>query len=109
MNQVELSKEYSISYFLKGLKPDIEVHVRMLAPRTPMKAYSLAKLAEHSLILQREQNQSIVRNSRLLLPNPNFGWNSHSRGYSQGQIPESSTELTRRPQSSLQEDLQLQK
>lgn len=49
LDEVELSEEYSINYFLEKVKPEIEVQVRMLEPRTLMKAYSLAKLVEHSL------------------------------------------------------------
>lgn len=55
---MKLSQEYSISCFLKGLKPEIDVQVQMLAPKSLMKAYSLAKLVERrSLMLQREQGQ----------------------------------------------------
>ncbi|XP_016471483.2 uncharacterized protein LOC107793610 [Nicotiana tabacum] len=75
LNQVELSEAYSISCFLKELKPEIEVQVRMLSPRTLTKAYILAKLAEHSLNLQRNQ-----RNFRPLLPTPTSSGNSNPRG-----------------------------
>lgn len=73
---MELSEEYAISCFLKGLKAEIEVQVRMLSPRILMKAYSLAKLAKHSLKLQLEQLQSVVRSSRTLLPTPSSYWNN---------------------------------
>lgn len=76
LDQVELSEEYAISCFLKGLKPEIEVQVRMLSLRTLMKAYNLAKLAEHSLKLQMDQYQSVVRSSRALLPTTGPSWNS---------------------------------
>ncbi|XP_075084980.1 uncharacterized protein LOC142168223 [Nicotiana tabacum] len=75
LNQVELSEEYSISCFLKGLKPKIKVQVKMLSPRTLTEAYNLAKLAEHSLNLQNNQ-----RNFRLLLPTPTASGYSNSRG-----------------------------
>lgn len=80
LNQVELSEEYSINCLLQGLKLEFEVQVRMLAPRTLTKAYSLAKLAEHSLNLQREQSQVIMRNSRSLRPTPTF-WSFNYRNY----------------------------
>ncbi|XP_070017004.1 uncharacterized protein [Nicotiana sylvestris] len=90
LNQVELTEEYSISCFLNGLKPEVKVQVRMLAPRTLMRAYSLAKLAEQSVKLQREHNQLMVRNSRPLLPTPSSSRSSNFRSYYHLMGPESS-------------------
>lgn len=50
LNQVEVTEEHSISIFLAYLKPEIEVQVRMLGPRTLMKAYSQVRLVEFSRI-----------------------------------------------------------
>ncbi|XP_060170844.1 uncharacterized protein LOC132601798 [Lycium barbarum] len=97
LNHVELTEEYSISCFLNGLKPEIEVNIRMLSPRTLMKAYNLAKLTEQSLKLQ---NQSFIRTSKALLPTPGTSWNSNyknqyhgesSKGFSNNRVSNYST------------------
>ncbi|XP_047250151.1 uncharacterized protein LOC124886031 [Capsicum annuum] len=80
LNQVDITEEQSIRIFLANLKPEVEVQVRMLGPRTLMKAYNQEKLAEQSLKLQMGHTQSLVRNSRPLLANPQGFWGSQSKG-----------------------------
>ena len=46
MDKAELSEEQAASYFLVGLKHEIEMIVRIFNPRTLQTAYSLAKLQE---------------------------------------------------------------
>ncbi|KAM3250755.1 hypothetical protein P3L10_004825 [Capsicum annuum] len=79
LNQVEITEEQSISIFLANLNPEVEVQVRMLGPRTLMKAYNQAKLAEQSLKLQHGHTQTLVRNSRPLLANPQSSWVNQAR------------------------------
>lgn len=92
LNQVELTEEYSINFLLNALKPEIEVQVRMLASRTLMNAYSLAKLAEQSLMLQRAQWSYGHKQSKPLLPTLN-SWvqGSRSRGQGMNTNPKHST------------------
>ncbi|KAF3642966.1 hypothetical protein FXO38_20839 [Capsicum annuum] len=85
LNQVELTEEYSINFLLNALKPEIEVQVRMLASRTLMNAYSLAKLAEQSLMLQRAQWSYGHKQSKPLLPTLN-SWVQGSRSRGQGRV-----------------------
>ncbi|KAG8386982.1 hypothetical protein BUALT_Bualt03G0205200 [Buddleja alternifolia] len=48
MNCVDLSEPYAISCFLRGLKSEVAIHVRMFKPRSLQDAISLAKLQEHA-------------------------------------------------------------
>lgn len=83
---MELTEEYSISILLNYLKPKIEVQIRMLAPRTLMKAYSLVKLAEKSTRLQRGQWQKLeARNNKSVLSNPT-PWSQDTRNGTQNQF-----------------------
>lgn len=53
LTRVELSEEY-VSCFVRGLKPEIGLPVKMLAPRTLAKAISLAKIQEQTLVVQKQ-------------------------------------------------------
>nr|KYP76051.1 hypothetical protein KK1_020272 [Cajanus cajan] len=46
ITRLNLSEEYLLSYFLGGLKKDIQMMVRMFQPTTVNKAFSLARLYE---------------------------------------------------------------
>ncbi|PHT49775.1 hypothetical protein CQW23_09522 [Capsicum baccatum] len=74
LNQVDVTEEQTISIFFANLKLDIEVQVRMLAPRTLMRANNQAKLAEQSLKLQQGHTQALMTSSRALLPTPSNSW-----------------------------------
>ncbi|XP_075103740.1 uncharacterized protein LOC142178308 [Nicotiana tabacum] len=52
--RVELSEEYVVSYFVRGLKAEIGLPIKMLAPRTLAKAISLSKIQEQTLIVQKQ-------------------------------------------------------
>ncbi|XP_070022382.1 uncharacterized protein [Nicotiana sylvestris] len=54
LTRVELSEEYVVSCFIRGLKPEIGFPVKMLAPRTLAKAISLAKIQEQTLVVQKQ-------------------------------------------------------
>ncbi|OIT03250.1 hypothetical protein A4A49_52519 [Nicotiana attenuata] len=65
-------------------------HNNNVGTRTLMRAYILARLAEQSLKLRREQSQLISRNTRSLFPNPKSSW--PPRNYSQNSSNTSSRE-----------------
>ena len=46
MDKAQLSEDQAVSCFLRGLKHEMEMVVRMFNPRTLQAAYSLAKLQE---------------------------------------------------------------
>lgn len=52
--RVELSEEYVVSCFVRGLKQEIGLIVKMLALRTLAKAISLAKIQEQTLVVQKQ-------------------------------------------------------
>ncbi|KAF3660763.1 Subtilisin-like protease SBT3.3 [Capsicum annuum] len=54
LTRVELSKDYVVSCFIRGLKPKIGLPVKILGPRTLAKAMSLAKIQEQTLMVQRQ-------------------------------------------------------
>ncbi|KAF3679842.1 hypothetical protein T459_19485 [Capsicum annuum] len=58
---------------------EVEMQVRILGPRTQMKAYNQAKLIEQSLKLHHSHTQALVRSSRAILPNPKNSWSNQSR------------------------------
>lgn len=51
LTRVELNEEYVVSCFLRGLKPEIWLPVKMFAPRSLHKAISLAKIQEQTLTI----------------------------------------------------------
>jgi hypothetical protein len=53
---LNLSEEYTLSYFLGGLKQDIQMTVRMFTPTTVVKAFTLAKLYESGCTCYRPEN-----------------------------------------------------
>ncbi|GAV66892.1 hypothetical protein CFOL_v3_10402 [Cephalotus follicularis] len=46
LNKIELSHEHALSLFLAGLKPEIQLPLRLLNPQTLQLAYSMVKLQE---------------------------------------------------------------
>ncbi|XP_075088549.1 uncharacterized protein LOC142170516 [Nicotiana tabacum] len=54
LTRVELSEEYVVSCFIRGLKPEIGLPGKMLAPRSLAKAISLARIQEQTLIVQKQ-------------------------------------------------------
>ncbi|GJT79233.1 gypsy/ty3 retroelement polyprotein [Tanacetum coccineum] len=66
LRRVELSEEKIISFFMAGLKNDVEVAMRMFNQRSLAELYGLAKLQEANLNALREKNKTP------LLPTPIF-------------------------------------
>ncbi|KAK8918580.1 hypothetical protein KSP39_PZI021790 [Platanthera zijinensis] len=49
LHRVDISEEYAISFFLAGLRDEIEFAVRMFQPKTLRDVCSLARLQEHQI------------------------------------------------------------
>ncbi|XP_049345420.1 uncharacterized protein LOC125809928 [Solanum verrucosum] len=54
LTRVELSEDQIISCFVRGLKPEIGLPVKMLAPRSLAKAINLARIQEQTLVVQKQ-------------------------------------------------------
>lgn len=66
LTRVELSEDYVVSCFVRGLKPEMGLPVKMLGPRTLAKAIYLARIQEQTLIVQKQvfKNSAILANPR---------------------------------------------
>ena len=52
LNRVDLPEDYATSCFLSGLKPEIQLIVRMFMPKNVAHVRALAKIEEARLIMQ---------------------------------------------------------
>ena len=43
-HKVNLTEDYSLSFFIRGLKDEIKIPVRMFGPKNLQQAYTLARL-----------------------------------------------------------------
>ncbi|XP_019262963.1 PREDICTED: uncharacterized protein LOC109240744 [Nicotiana attenuata] len=70
---VNLSNENAISYFLGGLKPELNKAVRIQSPRTLLQAYRIARLQEEVFEAQAQSwgLKPIMRTNIGILPIPN--------------------------------------
>jgi hypothetical protein len=76
-----LSDKYKLSYFLSGLKDEIRLPLRMLAPRTLVSAFGLAKLQEEYLQTSRKSSRTFSGSSAY----SQASFSSSSSGPSSGQ------------------------
>ena len=86
---MDLPEDYATSCFLSGLKPEIELAIRMFMPKNVARARALAKIEEANLFIQQKAKFSTKVSSNLLDPannthhvnNSSHHWrkNSHVR------------------------------
>ena len=55
LNRVDLPEDYATSYFLSGLKTEIQLAVRMFMPKTLQHARTLAKPEEAKMLTQQRK------------------------------------------------------
>lgn len=67
LTRVELPENYVVSCFVRGLKPEIGLLVKMLEPKTLAKAISLAKIQEQTLVVQKQFFGGVLPNPRNIL------------------------------------------
>ena len=70
VSQVELSEANQLSYFLGGLKQDVQMMVRMFQPTSVMKAFLLAKMYESANNTNSQTKPFSKQLKPPLLPNP---------------------------------------
>ncbi|XP_071913952.1 uncharacterized protein [Coffea arabica] len=73
LNRVALPEQYAVSCFIRGLREEIQLSVRMFMPRDLQHAVGLAKI-EEAKILNAWKNNKHPGSSRMLTPySPNVG------------------------------------
>uniref|UniRef100_A0A3Q7IJ32 Retrotransposon gag domain-containing protein n=1 Tax=Solanum lycopersicum TaxID=4081 RepID=A0A3Q7IJ32_SOLLC len=65
LTRVELSEDQVVSCFVRGLKPEVGLPVKMLAPRSLAKAVNLARIQEQAIFVQQQ-----VSSGSSVLSNP---------------------------------------
>ncbi|KAF1893645.1 hypothetical protein Lal_00002151 [Lupinus albus] len=79
ITRLNLSEEHTLSYFLDGLRQDIQLLVRVFQPQTMMKAFTLAKIYEAantqscSVVLPDKVSKSYTNNKPILTMKPIVG------------------------------------
>lgn len=57
LNRVDLPESYTVSYFLSGLKDEIQIAVKMFMPKTLSHAICLAKMEEKKLAASQKSSK----------------------------------------------------
>lgn len=84
LNFADLHDDQAISFFINGLKPEISLQVRLMFPRTLIRACSMAKAkgVEETLELQKKfivssiSSRFFTQRSGPILPSPRVGGSS---------------------------------
>nr|GEV56060.1 retrovirus-related Pol polyprotein from transposon TNT 1-94 [Tanacetum cinerariifolium] len=72
LNQVEITESQSVSMYIVGLPPSMEMHVRMFRPSTLTNAFSLSNFQETTILLNKQRYTSLLPTPRTTYDNKNI-------------------------------------
>ncbi|GJV11526.1 hypothetical protein Tco_1353067, partial [Tanacetum coccineum] len=71
LNQMEITEAQSVSMYIDGLPPNIEINVRMFRPRTLADAFSLSNFQETALAWTKQRYTPLLLTPRTAYENRN--------------------------------------